>query len=159
MQYPADSVVQSTVDIESLSNLADSAKSDQMEFTLCTPYSAGQKGGRTREEKRIKGGIECAIDKKEKKKKMLETQQKKRKHEPIEPDDQVEYRNIKKKQKKKEKTVGKVMDKTVGKAAKGKGRKKKSASQKQQRATTTPKRRRLRGPSNYGGILFCVALQ
>ena len=79
--------------MDSLCNSAASAKSDQMELMLC---STGQKGGRPREEKRIKGAIECAIDKKEKKKKKLETQKKKRKHEPIEPDNQVEYRSIKK---------------------------------------------------------------
>jgi hypothetical protein len=82
-QYPADSVVRSTVDIESLRSSAASAKSDQMEFKLCPPYSARQKGERPREEKRIKGAIECAIDKTEKKKNLLETQKKNCKREPI----------------------------------------------------------------------------
>ena len=39
-QYPADSVVWSTVDIESLRNAAASTKSNHMEFKLCPPYSA-----------------------------------------------------------------------------------------------------------------------
>ncbi len=82
-QYPADSVVRSTVDIESLRSSAASAKSDQMEFKLCPPYSARQKGERPQEEKRIKGAIECAIDKTEKKKNLLETQKKNCKREPI----------------------------------------------------------------------------
>ncbi len=55
------------------------------------------------------GAIELAIDKTEKKKKMVESR---KKWEPIEPDDLVEYRNIKKKRKKE----------TVAKAAKGKGK-------------------------------------
>ena len=52
---------------------------------------------------------------------MLETQKKNRKQEPIEPDDLVEYRSIKKKHIKEDKTMRKAMSKTVGKVAKGKG--------------------------------------
>jgi hypothetical protein len=92
-----------------------------MEFKLCPPHSAGWKGGRPREEKQIKGAIECTIDKKETKKKLLETQKKNRMRAPIELDDLVEYRSIKKKQKKEDKNTGKAMGKTVGKGAKGKG--------------------------------------
>ena len=80
-----------------------------MDFKLCPPYSAGQKGGRPWEEKRIKGALEIAIDKMEKKKKTTETRKKRK---PIEPDDPVEYRTIKKKREKE----------TVAKAAKGKGK-------------------------------------
>jgi hypothetical protein len=79
-------------------------------ISICPPYSTGQKGGRPREEKRIKGALEIAIDKTEKKKK--KTAETWKKHEPIEPDDPVEYRTIKKKRKKE----------TVAKAAKGKGK-------------------------------------
>ena len=67
-----------------------------MDFKLCPPYSAGRKGGRPREEKRIKGAIEIAIDKTEKKKKKAETW---KKRDPIEPKDDVEYRTVKKKRK------------------------------------------------------------
>jgi hypothetical protein len=74
-QYPADSVVRSTIGIESLPNAAASTKTNHMDFQLCPPYSAGRKGGRPRGEKRIKGAIEIAIDKTEKKKKIVETQQ------------------------------------------------------------------------------------
>ena len=62
-QYPADSVVRSTVGIESLRNAAASTKTNNLDFKLCPPYSAGRKGGRLREEKRIKGAIEIAIEK------------------------------------------------------------------------------------------------
>jgi hypothetical protein len=134
-QYPADFVVRSTIFIDSLCNSAASTKSDQMEFMRCQPYSAERKCGRPREEKQIKGAIECKIDNK---KKLLETQKKKRKDQPIEPDDPVEYRSRKKKQKKEGKTVGRKKAKTVGKAANGKGGKKKSASPKKQRATISP---------------------
>jgi hypothetical protein len=68
-QYPADSVVRSTVGIESIPNAAASAKTNNLDFKLCPPYSAGRKGGRPQEEKRIKGALEIAIDKTEKKKK------------------------------------------------------------------------------------------
>jgi hypothetical protein len=98
-QYPADSVVWSTVGIESLHSVAASTKSNHMEFKLCPPYSAQQKSGRPQEEKQIKGAIEIAIDKTEKMKKMLETW---KKREPIEPDDLVEYRNTKKKRKRRQ---------------------------------------------------------
>jgi hypothetical protein len=154
-QYPADSVVRSTVDIESLRNAAASTKSNHMEFKLCPPYSAQRKSGRPREEKRIKGAIEIAIDKTEKKKKMVETR---KKREPIEPDDLVEYRNIKKKRKKDNKTMGEAMGKTVvkgakgkekagkGKATKGKGGKQKSGYKKRvtQSTTTSPKTKKAR---------------
>jgi hypothetical protein len=72
-QYPADSVVRSTVGIESLRNAAASTKTNDLDFKLCPPYSAGRKGGRPWEENRIKGAIEIAIDKTKKKKKMAET--------------------------------------------------------------------------------------
>ncbi len=153
-QYPADSVVRSTVDIESLHNSSASAKSDQLEFKLCPPYSARRKGGRSREEKQTKGAIECAIDKTEKKKKLQETQKKNKKQEPIEPDDLVEYRSIKKKHKKEDKTMGNARGKTVGKSAKGKGKaaRGKGGTQKSgykkrvtQPPTTSPKKRRLGG--------------
>jgi hypothetical protein len=65
------------------------------------------------------GAIEIAIDKMEKKKKMVETR---KKWEPIEPDNLVEYRNIKK-------TVAKVA-KGKGKATKGNGGKRKSGYKK-----------------------------
>ncbi len=52
-QYPADSVVWSTVGIESIRNAAASAKTNDLDFKLCPPYSAGRKGGRPREEKQI----------------------------------------------------------------------------------------------------------
>ena len=81
---------------------------------------------------------------------MLETW---KKREPIEPDDLVEYRNIKKKRKKDDKTMGEAMGKTVakgakgkekagkGKATKGKGGKQKSGYKKRvtQSTTTSPK--------------------
>ncbi len=54
-----------------------------------------QKGGRPREEKRIKGSIELAIEKKKKE----TTKDKKKTKVPIEPDDQVEYRATKRKKK------------------------------------------------------------
>jgi hypothetical protein len=73
-QYPADSVVRSTADIESLRNVAASTKSNHMEFKLCPPYSAQPNSGMPWEEKRNKGAIEIAIDKTEEKKKMVETQ-------------------------------------------------------------------------------------
>ncbi len=118
-------------------------------------YSAQRKSGRPREEKRIKGAIEIAIDKMEKKKKMVETW---KKREPIEPDDLVEYRNIKKKCKKDDKTLGEAMGKTVakgakgkekagkGKATKGKGGKQKSGYKKRvtQSTTTSPKMKKAR---------------
>jgi hypothetical protein len=44
-----------------------------LDFKLCPPYSAGHKGGRPWEEKQIKGALEIAIDKTEKKKKTAET--------------------------------------------------------------------------------------
>ena len=121
-----------------------------MEFKLCPPYSAQRKSGRPREEKRIKGAIEIAIDKTEKKKKMVETR---KKWKPIEPADLVEYRSIKKKGKKDNKTMGDVMGKTVakvakgkGKAAKGKGGKQKSGYTKRvtQPTTTSPKKKKAR---------------
>ena len=62
-QYPADSVVRSTVGIDTIRNTAASAKTNDLDFKLCPPYSAGRKGGRLREEKRIKGAIEIAIEK------------------------------------------------------------------------------------------------
>ncbi len=80
-----------------------------MDFKLCPPYPAGCKGGRAQEEKQIKGVIEIAIDKTEKKKKKAETQ---KKRDPIEPKDDVEYRTVKKK-------CGKD---TVAKPAQGKGK-------------------------------------
>ncbi len=55
----------------------------------------------------------------EKKKKMVETW---KKWKPIEPDDLVEYRNIKKKRKKDNKTMEEAMGKMVVKRAKGKGK-------------------------------------
>ena len=105
--------VQYTVDIESQCNSAASTKSDHMEFKLCPPYSAQRKSGRPQEEKQIKGAIEIAIDKMEKKKKMVETRKKQK---PIEPDDLVEYKNINKKHKKDDKSLGEAMGKTVAKA-------------------------------------------
>ncbi len=86
------------------------------------------------------------MDKTEKKKKMVETR---KKREPIEPDDLVEYRNIKKKRKKDDKTMGEAMGKTVakgdkgkekagkGKATKGKGGKQKSGYKKRVTQSTT----------------------
>jgi hypothetical protein len=137
-KYPADSVVRSTVDIESLCNAAASTKSNHMDFKLCPPYSAGRKGGRSQEEKRIKGAIEIAIDKTEKKKKMVETRKKRK---SIEPDDLVEYRNIKRKRKKE--TVAKVAEgkRMVTKRKEGK---QKSGYKKRvtQQTTTSPKKKK-----------------
>jgi hypothetical protein len=106
-------------------------------FKLCPPYSAGRKGGRPREEKRIKGAIEIAIEKTEKKK----TEKTPKKRDPIEPKDDVEYRTVKKK-------CGKT---TVTKPAEGKGKvaKKKGGEQKRpykkrvtQPTTTSPKKKK-----------------
>jgi hypothetical protein len=86
---------------------------------------------------------------------MVETR---KKREPIEPDDLVEYRNIKKKRKKDDKTMGEAMGKTVakgakgkekagkGKATKGKGGKQKSGYKKRvtQSTTTSPKTKKAR---------------
>ncbi len=69
----------------------------------------------------------------EKKKKMVETQ---KKWEPIEPVDLVEYRSIQKKRKKDNKTMGRAMSKTVGKAAKGKGKAAKGKGGKQKSGYT-----------------------
>jgi hypothetical protein len=140
-QYPADSVVRSTVGVESLCNAAASTKTNDLDFKLCPPYSAGRKGGRPREEKQIKGGgVEIAIDKTEKKKKMAETWNKR---EPIEPDDPVEYRTIKKKREKE--TVAKAA-KGKGKAAKEKGGERKRGYKKRvtQSTTTSPKKKKAR---------------
>jgi hypothetical protein len=52
---------------------------------------------------------------------MLETQNKKRKQEPIEPDDRVEYRSIQKKQKKEDKTMGKAMARQLERPLREKG--------------------------------------
>jgi hypothetical protein len=139
-QYPADSVVRSTVGIESLCNDAASTNTNDLDFKLCPPYSAGRKGGRPREEKRIKGAIEIAIDKTDKKKKMTETR---KKREPMEPDDPVEYRDIKKKHEKE--TVAKAA-KGKGKATKGKRGKQKLGYKKRvtQPTTTSPKKKKAR---------------
>jgi hypothetical protein len=66
-----------------------------------------------------------------------------KKREPIEPDDLVEYRSIKKKHKKK--TVAKVA-KGKGKAAKGKGGNQKSSCKKRvtQPTNTSPKKKKAR---------------
>jgi hypothetical protein len=56
--------------------MRQNTKTNNLDFKLCPPYSAERKGGRPREEKQIKGVIEIAIDKMEKKKKMAETQKK-----------------------------------------------------------------------------------
>ncbi len=139
-QYPADSVVWSTVGIDTIRNAAASAKTNDLDFKLCPPYSAGRKGGRPWEEKRITGVLEIAIDKTEKRKKTAETR---KKHDPIEPDDSVEYRTIKKKR-------GKD---TVAKPAQGKGKvtKKKGGERKRrykkrvtQPSTTSPKKKKAR---------------
>jgi hypothetical protein len=87
-----------------------------------------------------RGAIEIAIDKTKKKKKMVKTW---KKREPIEPDDLVEYRNIKKKRKKE--TVAKAA-KGKGKAAKRKGGKQKSGYNKRvtQQTTTSPRKKNAR---------------
>ncbi len=120
--YPADSVVRSTVGNNTIQNTAASAKTNDLDFKLCPPYSAGCKGGRPREEKRIKGAIEIAIDKMEKKKKKAETW---KKHDPIEPKDDVEYRTVKKKRgmdtvAKQAQRKGKVAKKKGGERKRGK---------------------------------------
>ncbi len=139
-QYPADSVVRSTVGMDTIRNTAASAKTNDLAFKLCPPYSAGCKGGRPREEKWIKGAIEIAIDKTEKKKKKAETR---KKCDPIEPKDNVEYRTVKKKRRKD----------TVAKPAQGKGKvaKKKWGEWKRpykkrvtQQTTTSPKKKKAR---------------
>ena len=92
------------------------------------------------EEKRIKGAIEIAIEKTEKKKK---TEKSPKKRDPIEPKDDVEYRTVKKKR-------GKT---TVTKPAEGKGKvaKKKGGERKRpykkrvtQPTTTSPKKKKAR---------------
>ena len=110
-----------------------------MDFKLCPPYSAGPKGGRPREEKRIKGAIEIAIDKTEKKKKKAETR---KKRDPIEPKDNVEYRTVKKKRKRGKDTVAKpAQGKGKGKVAKKKGGERKRVTQP---TTTSPKKKKAR---------------
>ena len=54
------------------------------EYRLCPPYSAARKSGRPREGKRIKGSMERGIDKK---KKNEETKERKKKDEPVVPND------------------------------------------------------------------------
>jgi hypothetical protein len=95
-QYPSDSFVSCNVDIQSLRNTARvTSHISQNKYLLCSRYSGHQKGGRTREEKRIKGSIELAIEKKKKE----TTKDKKKRKVPIEPDAQVEYRATKRKKK------------------------------------------------------------
>ncbi len=138
-QYPADSVVRSTVGIHTIWNTAASAKTNDFVFKLCPPYSAGGKDGRPREEKRIKGAIEIAIEKTEKKKKKTEKTPKK--HDPIEPKDDVEYRTVKKKR---GKTTVTMPAEGKGKVAKKKGGERKRPYKKRvtQPTTTSPKKKK-----------------
>ncbi len=87
-----------------------------------------------------KGALEIAIDKTEKKKKTAETW---KKREPIEPDDPVEYRTIKKKR---EKETVATAAKGKGKVAKGKGGERKRGYKKRvtQPTTTSPKKKKVR---------------
>ncbi len=138
-QYPADSVVWSTVGIESLRNAA------LQKLTTWTSSFVHhiQQGGRVEghgKRSESRGAIEIAIDKTEKKKKMAETW---KKREPIEPDDPVEYRTIKKKREKE--TVAKEA-KGKGKVAKGNGGERKRGYKKRvtQPTTTSPKKKKAR---------------
>ncbi len=143
-QYPADSVVWSTVSIDTIQNTAASAKTNDLDFKLCPPYSAGRKGGRPHKEKWIKGAIEIAIDKTEKKKKKAETR---KKRDPIEPKDNVEYRTVKKKRKRIKDTVAKqAQGKGKGKVAKKKGGERKISYKNRvtQPTTTSPKKKKAR---------------
>jgi hypothetical protein len=111
-----------------------------LDFKLCPPYSTGCKGGRPRGEKQIKGAIEIAIDKTEKKKKKAETR---KKRDPIEPKNDVEYRIVKKKRRKD--TVAKPAQ-GKGKVAKKKGGERKRPYKKKvaKPTTTSPKKKKAR---------------
>ena len=79
-QYPWECQYVCNFDMESLRN-ATTAKIDQS-FALCPPYAGPRKGGRPREEKRIKGGVEIVMEKKMNAAKKLTG---KRKGTPVEP--------------------------------------------------------------------------
>jgi hypothetical protein len=60
-QYPWEESMETNFDIQSLCQ--STANIDQS-YVLCPPYPCPQKGGCPREEKRIKGGVEIAMEKK-----------------------------------------------------------------------------------------------
>ena len=90
-QYPRECEYVCNFDMESLRN-STTAKVEKA-YVLCPPYAGPRKGGRPREEKRIKGGVELAM---EKKMKAAKKQAGKRKGKPVEPEIELHCKKMKK---------------------------------------------------------------
>lgn len=90
-QYPWEGVSLCNFDMQSLRN-TKSAKVEKS-YVLCPPYAGPRKGGRPREEKRIKGGVELVMEKKMNAEKKIAS---KRKGKPVEPDIELQCKKLKK---------------------------------------------------------------
>jgi len=99
-QYPVESVVFCDFDIDSLRK--HKRQSDEM-YKLCPPYAGPRKGGRPREEKRIKGGMELSMEKKSK------AMGKKGKDKPVEPEVDLITKKIEKNPRAKKARTAKYM--------------------------------------------------